>query len=150
VREARNVGPLAGYEMLNIRATLLGGQEHQVDSSDLAFESAARLAFDEAVKKAGPVLLEPIMKLEVSAPEDYFGPVSGELSARRGTIQDTELRGNYRVIHAHVPLAEMFQYATKLRTLTQGRSSWSMEPLAYEPMPPALQDQLLRRYGYID
>ena len=144
------VGSLAGYEMLNIRATLLGGKEHDQDSSELAFENAARLAFEQAVKNAGPVIMEPIMKLEVTVPDDYFGVVSGDLSARRGIIEDTELRHQHRVIHAHVPLAEMFQYATKLRTLTQGRSSWSMEPASYEPMPPSQQTELLRRYGYVE
>lgn len=148
VRDCLQVGPLAGYPLLNVRATLLGGKEHESDSTDLAFETAARIAFDEAVKKAGPVMLEPIMKLEVSVPDDHFGPVSGDISARRGIIHDTDMRGQERVIHAHVPLAEMFQYATKLRTLTQGRSNWSMEPLTYAPMPPALEKDLLRRYGY--
>lgn len=150
VRDALPMGVLAGYEILNVRATLLDGQEHDVDSSELAFENAGRIAFEEAVKAAGPVMLEPVMKLQVSVPDDYFGVVSGDLSARRGIIADTESRGQYRVIHAMVPLAEMFQYATKLRTLTQGRSSWSMEPKAYEPMPPGLQQELLRRHGYID
>jgi len=149
-RDCLQVGSLAGYEMLNVRATLLGGKEHDHDSSELAFENAARIAFDQAVKNAGPVILEPIMKLEVTVPDEYFGVVSGDLSARRGIIEDTELRQHHRVIHAHVPLAEMFQYATKLRTLTQGRSSWSMEPASYEPMPPNLQLALLRRYGYVD
>lgn len=150
VRDSLSVGVLGGYELLNIRATLLGGQEHPTDSSELAFENAARLAFEEAVKKAGPVLLEPVMKLVVTVPDDYFGPVSGDLNMRRGLIQDTDLHGAHRVIFAHVPLAEMFQYATKLRTLTQGRATWSMEPHAYEPMPPALQRELLRRHGYIE
>jgi hypothetical protein len=99
------------------------------------------------VQKAGPVILEPIMRLEVSAPEEYFGVVTNDLNARRALIQDTELHGENRVIQAHAPLAEMFQYATKLRTLTQGRATWSMEPLAYGPMPPVQQKELLRRYG---
>ena len=102
------------------------------------------------MKKAGPVMLEPMMRLEVTVPDDYFGPVSGDLSSRRGIIQDTEMRGSDRVIHAEVPLAEMFQYATKLRTLTQGRSSWSMEPRAYAPMPAGEQKELLKKFGYED
>ncbi|MFH1418279.1 MAG: elongation factor G [Planctomycetota bacterium] len=150
IRDCLQVGVLAGYEMLNIRATLLDAVVREDQGSVLAFENAARVAFEEAVQKAGPVILEPIMKLEVSAPEEYFGAVSGDLSARRGLIQDTDTRGQYRVIRAQAPLAEMFEYATKLRTLTQGRSSWSMEPLDYQPMPPALQQALLRRYGYIE
>ncbi|MBN2563864.1 MAG: elongation factor G [Phycisphaerae bacterium] len=150
IRDSLQVGVLGGYELLNVRARLLDGKEHERDSSELAFENAARLAFEEALKKAGPVMLEPVMRLEVSVPDEYFGAVSGDLSMRRGVIQDTEIRGQHRVIQAHAPLAEMFQYATKLRTLTQGRASWSMEPFSYEPMPPALQRDLLRRHGYIE
>lgn len=150
VRDALPMGVLAGYEILNVRATLIDGQEHDVDSSELAFENAGRLAFEEAVKAAGPIMLEPVMKLQVTVPEEHFGVVNGDLSARRGIIEDTESRGPYRILHALVPLAEMFQYATKLRTLTQGRASYSMEPSSYEPMPPALQQDLLRRHGYID
>jgi elongation factor G len=149
-REGMQMGVLAGYEVLNVRATLVDGKEHDVDSSELAFENAGRHAMEEAMKKAGPVLLEPIMKLQVSVPDEYFGAVSGDLSARRGLIDDTEMRGKQRVIHAKVPLSELFQYATKLRTLTQGRAGHSMEPLSYEPMPPALQQDLLRKHGYID
>ncbi|MFQ5500711.1 MAG: elongation factor G [Phycisphaerae bacterium] len=150
VRDCGQVGPLAGYPLIHARVTLLGGEQHESDSSELAFETAARFAFDDAVKRAQPVMLEPVMRLEVLAPEDYFGIISGDLSARRGIIQDTEVRGSQRVIHAHVPLAQMFQYATHIRTLTQGRAGYSMEPHAYEPMPPALEKDLLRSYGYID
>ena len=149
IRDSLQVGVLAGYEILNVRATLLAGEERQGESSDLAFENAARIGFEAAMQKATPVILEPIMRLEVSVPEDYFGIVGSDISARRGLIQSTELRGNQRLIHAEVPLAEMFQYATKLRTLTQGRASWSMEPLTYAAMPFNLQQDLLRRHGYI-
>ncbi len=149
-REAMQMGVLAGYDVLNVRATLLDGKEHDVDSSELAFENAGRLAMEEAMKKAGPVLLEPIMKVQVSVPDEYFGAVSGDISARRGLIDDTEMRGKQRVIHAKVPLSELFQYATKIRTLTQGRAGHSMEPLAYEPMPLDLQQDLLRKHGYLD
>ncbi|HUN80175.1 MAG TPA: EF-Tu/IF-2/RF-3 family GTPase, partial [Phycisphaerae bacterium] len=148
VRGALPMGVLAGYEILNVRATLLDGKEHEVDSSDLAFENAGRIAFEEACKEAGPVMLEPIMKLIVSVPEDYFGVVSGDISARRGLINDTEMKKNQRVIHSHVPLSELFQYSTHIRTLTQGRASWSMEPHSYAPMPPGLQKELLRKHGY--
>lgn len=148
IEDTLQVGTLGGFPVLNVRATLLGGQQSDSESTELAFENAGRKAFEEAMRNAGPVLLEPMMKLEVTIPDDYFGPVSGDLSARRGLIQDTEMRNRDRVIHAEVPLAEMFQYATKLRTLSQGRSSWSMEPLAYAAMPPALQKELLKKYGY--
>jgi len=150
VRDSLTVGVLAGYEIINLRATLIDAEERPGESTELAFENAARIAFQEAMQKAGPVILEPIMRLEVSLPEDYFGVVTSDLGARRGIIHDTQSRGHHRVIHAQVPLSEMFQYATKLRTLSQGRASWSMEPAAYQPMPPALQQDLLRRHGYID
>ncbi len=150
VRDSLQVGVLAGYEILDVRATLLGGQEHEVDSSELAFESAARLAFEQAMKAAGPIMLEPIMRLAVTVPDEYFGAVSGDLSSRRGLITDTESRGSRRVIHAEAPLGELFQYATRLRTLSQGRAGWSMEPLRYGPMPPDLERELLRRHGYVD
>jgi elongation factor G len=150
VKDCLGTGILAGYEILNLRATLLDGQEHDVDSSDLAFENAGRIAFEEACKNAGPVMLEPIMKLIVTVPDDYFGVVSGDISARRGIIEDTEMRGRDRSIHARIPLGQMFQYSTKIRTLTQGRATWSMEPLAYEAMPADLQKELLQKHGYVD
>jgi elongation factor G len=142
-RDAALQGVLAGYEMMNVRAILLGGRQHEVDSSELAFENAARIAFELACKEAAPALLEPIMKLQITAAEEYLGSLLGDISARRGVITDTEQRGNARVIHAETPLAEMFGYATTLRSLTQGRASWSMEPLDYRPVPPAVQKQLL-------
>jgi elongation factor G len=150
VHDAMQMGVLAGYELLNVRATLVDAQEQDADSTELAFETAARIAFEDALKDAGPVMLEPMMKLEVSVPDEHFGSVSGDLSMRRGLIQDTEVQSRYRVIHAMVPLAEVFQYATKLRTLTQGRASYAMQPSSYEPMPPALERELLRRYGYTE
>ena len=148
VRGALPMGVLAGYEILNVRATLLDGKEHDVDSSELAFENAGRIAFEESCKQAGPVMLEPIMKLIVTVPEDYFGVVSGDISARRGLIYDSEMKKNQRLIYSHVPLSELFQYSTHIRTLTQGRASWSMEPFTYSPMPPGLQKDLLRKHGY--
>lgn len=148
VRDALPMGVLAGYEILDVRVTLIDAQQHEVDSSDLAFENAGRLAFEEACKAAGPIMLEPMMKLQVTVPEDFFGVVNSDLAARRGIIEDTESRGQYRIIHGLAPLSELFQYATKLRTLTQGRASYSMEPHAYEAMPPAQQQALLKLHGY--
>jgi elongation factor G len=150
VRDSLQVGVLAGYELLNVRVILLEAMEGEGQGSELAFENASRVAFEEALQKASPVILEPIMRLEVAVPADYFGIVAADLNARRGLIQESEVRGPSRLIHASVPLAEMFQYATKLRTLTQGRASWSMEPQAYQAMPPTLQRDLLRRHGYIE
>jgi elongation factor G len=113
-----------------------------VDSSEVAFENAARLAFEEAVGHASPMIMEPLMKLELSLPEDYFGAVTGDLNARRATIFHAEIRGDRRMIQAHVPLREMVGYATTLRGLTQGRASWSMEPLRYEVAPPAVAEDI--------
>ena len=148
VMDGLRAGHLAGYEILNVRVTLLSGEEHEDDSSEIAFEQAAHIALNDALKDAGAVLLEPIMRVQISTPEDFFGVVSGDLSGRRGLIQDTEIRPNTRIIHAHIPLAEMFQYETSLRTLTQGRANSSMEPQTYAPMPEKLQKELLARQGY--
>jgi len=143
VRDAALQGVLAGYEMMNVRAFLLDGKQHDADSSELAFENAARLAFEEACKRADPVLLEPIMSVQIVTPADFFGPLIGDLNARRGVITETAHRAAARVIHAHVPLAEMFGYATTLRSLSQGRATWSMEPLDYRPVSPQIQKQIL-------
>jgi elongation factor G len=142
VREAAKRGVVAGFAMINVKATLLDGQEHQVDSSEVAFENAARIAFEDAVGRASPVVMEPVMKLELSLPEDYFGAVTGDLNARRAMIVHAEMRGDRRVIQAEVPLREMVGYATSLRGLTQGRASWSMEPLRYEVAPPAVAEHI--------
>jgi len=147
-RDAALQGVLAGYEMMNVQAILLDGKQHDVDSSELAFENAARLAFEEACKSAGPALMEPIMKLQLVCAEEHLGVLLGDVSSRRGVITNTEQRGNARVIHAEAPLAEMFGYATTLRSLTQGRASWTMEPLAYRPVPPNVQKQLLGEVEY--
>ncbi|MCK6456819.1 MAG: elongation factor G [Phycisphaerae bacterium] len=142
VMDAALQGVLAGYEMMNVRAILLDGKQHDVDSSEPAFENAARLAFEEACRHAGPVLLEPVMKLQIVAPEEYLGVVIGDLNARRGLITDTEQRPKVRVIHAEAPLSEMFGYATTLRSLSQGRATWTMEPFDYRPVPPQVQKQI--------
>jgi len=145
VRDGASSGSLAGYPVVNIKVTLLDGREHEVDSSELAFENAARLAFHKAVGKARPTLLEPIMALEVVVPEESFGAVNGDLQARRAVITGTSQRGrHHRVIHAQVPLAEMFGYATEIRSLTAGRASWSMEPLSHGLMPTSLAEQILQ------
>jgi len=135
VREAAQSGVLAGYPVMNVRVVLLDGQEHEVDSSTIAFENAGRIAFEDALRAAEPVLMEPIMKLEVTIPEEYFGAVTGDLNGRRAVITEAELRGQRRVIRAQVPLAEMFGYATAFRSLTQGRGSWNMEPSHYAVAP---------------
>ena len=144
VRDAASSGPLAGYPMLNIRTTLLDGKHHPVDSSDLAFQQAGALAFNEAVKKANPVFLEPVMLLVVTTPEEYLGAVTGDLNARRAEIREMDHRGKYRVLSAEVPLAEMFGYSTQLRSLTQGRATSTMEPHLYAPVPTHVAESILR------
>ena len=144
VRDAATSGPLAGYPMLNIKAILIDGKHHPVDSSDVAFQRAGALAFNEAATKASPVFLEPMMSLEVTTPEQYVGAVAGDLNARRAEIREMEQRGGYRILHAEVPLAEMFGYSTQLRSLTQGRATSSMEPHSYAPAPAHVAESILR------
>jgi elongation factor G len=145
VRDAATCGPLAGYPMLNIKVTLIAGKHHPVDSSDLAFQHAAAIAFNEAAEKASPVFLEPIMWLQVTTPEDYIGAVTGDLNARRAEIKEMEHRGHYRVLKAMTPLAEMFGYSTQLRSLTQGRGTSTMEPHSYVAAPAHVAELLLRQ-----
>ncbi len=144
VRDASCAGPLAGYPMQNIKAILLDGKHHPVDSSEIAFEQAGVLAFGEAVVKADPVFLEPIMNLQVTTPEEYLGAIIGDLNARRAAISKMEQRGHYRVLSAKVPLAEMFGYATQLRSLSQGRATSTMEPYLYAPAPAHVTEEILR------
>jgi len=144
VRDAAGAGPLAGYPMQDVKITLLDGKHHPVDSSDLAFEQAGALAFTEAVAAADPVFLEPIMKLQVSTPEEYLGAVTGNLNARRAEIRQMEHRGKYCVLIAEAPLAEMFGYSTQLRSLSQGRATSTMEPYAYAPAPAQVAGEILR------
>ncbi len=143
VRDASRSGGLGGFPLINLQVTLLDAEEHSEDSSELAFEAAASIAFQRAVEQAGPVLLEPIMKVEVVTPETYYGAISGDLLARRATIIATAVRGTNRVLVAEAPLSAMFGYATQLRSLSQGRASHSMEPCRYERMPDNLARQVL-------
>jgi elongation factor G len=144
VRDAASSGPLAGYPMWNVKAVLLDGKHHPVDSSDVAFQRAGAIAFNEAVGKAGPVFLEPIMFLQVTTPEEYIGAVAGDLNARRAEIKEMEHRGKYRILHALVPLAEMFGYSTTLRSLTQGRGTSTMEPHSYAQAPAHVAEEVLK------
>ena len=142
-RGAAGSGVIGGYPLINVKIELIYGSYHDVDSSQVAFEQAGALAFRQAVTKAGPALLEPIMKLSVVTPDEYFGTVSGDIASRRGHIVDSELRGVVRVITAEVPLSEMFGYTTVLRSMTQGRATSSMEPAEYRVMPESLKDAVL-------
>ena len=143
VTDAATTGPLAGYPMTNITVTLLDGKDHPVDSSDLAFARAGAIAFQDAVAKAGPVFLEPIMRADVVTPEAYLGAVTGDLNARRAEITGMEHRGTFCKVTARAPLASMFGYTTVLRSLTQGRAGCSMEPLTYAVAPPEVASKLL-------
>uniref|UniRef100_A0A832GRD6 Elongation factor G n=1 Tax=Caldimicrobium thiodismutans TaxID=1653476 RepID=A0A832GRD6_9BACT len=145
VREAAQEGILAGYPVIDVKVRLVDGSYHEVDSSDLAFAIAGSIGFKEACKKANPVLLEPIMKVEVVLPEEYLGEVLGDLSARRGRVEGMDMRGNVRVIRAYVPLGEMFGYATTLRSLTQGRGTFTMQFDHYEKVPAHLAEAIIKK-----
>ncbi len=145
IREAMETGIVAGFPMMDIRVTLADGSFHEVDSTPMAFKIAGSMAFKEAALKASPVLLEPIMKLEVVTPDDYLGGVVGDINSRRGRIEGMEMKGGSRIIKSLVPLAEMFGYATTLRTLTQGRGVFTMEFFRYEQVPPQVADGIIAR-----
>ena len=145
VRQAAASGVLGGYPVINVRVQLVYGSYHDVDSSQIAFEQAGMLAFREAIMKAKPALLEPIMKLVVTTPDEFFGNVSGDIASRRGQITDQEMRGNARLLTCEVPLSELFGYTTTLRSMTQGRATSSMEPLTYRVMPEKLKDLVLKK-----
>ncbi|MBV8682736.1 MAG: elongation factor G [Caulobacteraceae bacterium] len=144
---AKDNGLLAGFPVIDFKATLVDGKYHDVDSSVLAFEIAARSAFRELRDRAQPKLLEPIMKVEVTTPEDYVGDVIGDLNSRRGMIQGTDQRGNAQVILAHVPLANMFGYVNTLRSMSQGRAAFHMEYDHYEAVPQAVADEVVKKFA---
>jgi len=145
VREALEAGIVAGYPVTDLRAALIGGSTHDDDATPVAYKIAASLAFREAAKKAAPVLLEPLMKLEIVAPDEYLGDIVGDINARRGKIDGMEMRSGSRVVDVHAPLAEMFGYATALRTLTQGRGVFTMEFSKYERTPSGVQAEIVAR-----
>ncbi len=140
---ARSRGPLAGFEVVRARMVLEDGSSHAVDSSDLAFQVCARAAFREAMRDSKPVLLEPIMKVEVEVPNEFQGSVTGDLSARRGMITSSEMKADAAVIYAEVPLSKMFGYATDLRSMTKGQATFSMEFACYRPTPGNVQEEIL-------
>jgi elongation factor G len=145
VLEAMEKGVVAGFPMVDVKVAVYDGSYHEVDSSDLAFKIAGSMAFQEAAKRASPVIIEPIMKLEVSVPEEFLGVTIGDLSGRRAQILGTETRGKMRVVNALVPLATVRGYATIIRSLTQGRGSFYMEPSHYEEVPKGLQDNMIEK-----
>jgi len=143
IQEAMNNGVLGGYPVVDVKVTLYDGSYHEVDSSEMAFKIAGSMAFKEGMKKADPVLLEPIMKVSVTVPEEYMGDVMGDLNSRRGRIEGMEARNGVQVINAHVPLAEMFGYATTLRSRSQGRGVFTMQISHFEEVPKNIQEAVL-------
>ena len=138
-------GVLAGYPMVDMRLTLQDGAYHDVDSSELAFKIAGSMAFKEAARKAGPILLEPVMSVEVVTPEDFMGDVIGDLNSRRGQIQSMDERAGARVVTALVPLSEMFGYVGDLRSRTQGRASYTMQFDSYAQVPEAVAKEIVAK-----
>ncbi|WP_390409735.1 elongation factor G [Lacticaseibacillus jixiensis] len=147
LKEAMANGVLAGYPLIDVKAKLYDGSYHEVDSSEAAFKVAASIALKNAASKAGAVILEPIMHVEVVVPEDYLGDVMGQITARRGRVEGMEARGNAQIVNSMVPLAEMFGYATTLRSATQGRGTFTMTFDHYEPTPKSIQEEIIKKNG---
>ena len=145
IREAMSNGILAGFPTVDVKVTLTDGRTHDVDSSEMAFKIAGGGWFREVAAKAKPVLLEPVMSVEIVTPDDYLGDVVGDLNARRGQVRGTERRGGNQVVSAQVPLAEMFGYSTDLRSRTQGRATYTMQFDSYQPTPASVQQEIVAR-----
>jgi elongation factor G len=145
IREAMSTGVLAGYEMNGVAVSLTYGSYHEVDSSEMAFKIAGSMGFKEAVRRAKPVLLEPVMKVEVVVPEESMGPVVGDLTSRRAHVEGMERRGSTQIIRSTVPLSEMFGYATDLRSRTQGRASFTMHFLRYDQAPASVAEEVIAK-----
>jgi len=145
IQAALDSGVLAGYPVVDVKVRLVDGQYHDVDSSEMAFKIAGQMGFKKAAETAKPVLLEPIMAVEVVTPEDYMGDVMGDLSSRRGRIEGMEARGNAQVVRAQVPLSEMFGYSTDLRSRTQGRATYTMQFDTYQQVPEAIASDIVKR-----
>ncbi|MHA1158948.1 MAG: elongation factor G, partial [Alphaproteobacteria bacterium] len=140
-------GVVAGFPVVDVNVSLVDGASHDVDSSAVAFEIASRAAFREALHKAGPVLLEPVMKVEVVTPEEYLGSVIGDINSRRGQIAGTDTRGNAQVVNAMVPLANMFGYVNNLRSMSQGRAQYTMQFDHYEQVPQAVAEEVQSKFA---
>jgi elongation factor G len=145
IEEAMEGGVLAGYPIVDVKVTLFDGSFHDVDSNEMAFKIAGSIGFKEGFRNAQPVLLEPVMKVEVVTPEDYYGDVIGDLNRRRGQIHGMEDSPSGKVVDAEVPLAEMFGYATSVRSMSQGRATFTMEFARYAEVPPGLVDKLMEK-----
>ena len=147
VQEAMKAGVLAGYPVVDVKVALVDGSYHDVDSSEAAFHIAGSMAFKEACRQGGAVLLEPIMKVEITVPEEYMGDVIGDINSRRGRMEGMEARGGAQIIRGFIPLAEMFGYATDLRSKTQGRGTYAMEPSHYEEVPKSVLETIVATRG---
>ena len=147
VKQAMETGVVAGYPVVDVKVTVYDGSFHEVDSSEAAFKIAGSMAFKEGAKKAGAVLLEPYVKVEVTVPEEYMGDVIGDINSRRGRIESMEPRNGVQVINGFVPLAEMFGYSTDLRSKTQGRGNYSMEVAYYDEVPKNVADEIVSKRG---
>jgi elongation factor G len=147
IQEAITTGVLAGYPVVDIKVQLVDGSYHEVDSSEMAFKIAGSMGIKEALRKSAPVILEPVMSVEVDTPEEFMGDVMGDLSSRRGHIEGMEPRGNSQIVHGKVPLANMFGYATDLRSRTQGRAAYTMQFKAYEPVPKSIAEEIVAKAG---
>jgi elongation factor G len=145
IKVQADTGVLAGFPTVDFKYSLVDGKYHDVDSSALAFEIAAKACFREGMKKAGPVILEPIMDVEVTTPQDHVGDVVGDLNRRRGVIQSQDMAGTSVIVRAHVPLKEMFGYISNLRGMTKGRASFSMQFHHYDPVPRNVADEIMKK-----
>jgi len=145
IQEAMDTGVMAGFPVVDIKVTLIDGSYHEVDSSEMAFKIAGSMGFKEGCQKAGPVLLEPIMSVEVVVPEEYMGEVIGDLNSRRGRIMGMDSRAGAQVVSAMVPLANMFGYSTDLRSATQGRATYTMTFDHYEPVPKSVSEEIVAK-----
>jgi elongation factor G len=145
MQDAMTTGPLAGFPVVDLKVTLTDGKHHEVDSSDMAFKIAATAAFREAARRAKPILLEPIMAVDVVTPEEYMGDVIGDISSRRGKVLGMTSKGNAQVVESRVPLSRMFGYATDLRSRTQGRATYTMQFSRYEEVPEAVKEDMMGR-----
>jgi elongation factor G len=149
VEEAMTNGVVAGYPVVDIHVNVTDGSSHDVDSNENAFKMAAIFAMKDAFKRANPILLEPIMDVEVTTPEDYQGDIMGDLNRRRGQIQEMGSKGNVAIVKAKVPLAEMFGYSTDVRTISSGRASYSMEPASFDPVPQNIVQAICKERGTV-
>ena len=145
IREALETGPLAGYSLTGVEVDLYDGTYHDVDSSEVAFKIAGSMAIQDATKRAHPVLMEPVMEVEIVTPEEYMGDVIGDVNSRRGRVHHMEAHANNQVISCMVPLSEMFGYATDLRSITQGRANYSMQFAAYEQAPKTVSEEIVAK-----